>query len=33
MLEVDEVECVAGKGLRGDRFFGYRSEERRVGGV
>ncbi len=26
MLEVDEVECVAGKGLRGDRFFGYKED-------
>ena len=25
MLEVPELECVAGKGLRGDRFFGYKS--------
>jgi MOSC domain-containing protein YiiM len=24
MVEVDSVECVAGKGLRGDRFFGYK---------
>ncbi len=24
LLEVAEVECVAGEGLRGDRFFGYR---------
>jgi MOSC domain-containing protein YiiM len=24
--EVEEVECVAGQGLRGDRFFGYRSD-------
>ncbi|MBI2511794.1 MAG: molybdenum cofactor biosysynthesis protein [Opitutae bacterium] len=24
--EVPEVECVAGYGLRGDRFFGYRPE-------
>lgn len=23
-IEVDEVECVAGTGLRGDRFFGYK---------
>lgn len=23
-VEVDEVECVAGAGLRGDRFFGYK---------
>ncbi|MDB6069857.1 MAG: hypothetical protein JWL81_1028 [Verrucomicrobiales bacterium] len=23
---VDEVECVAGKGLRGDRYFGYRPD-------
>lgn len=25
LLEVDEVECVAGCGLRGDRFFNYRN--------
>ncbi|HYC72559.1 MAG TPA: MOSC domain-containing protein [Opitutaceae bacterium] len=24
--EVDAVECVAGRGLRGDRFFGYRPD-------
>lgn len=24
MLEVQEVECVAGRGIRGDRFFDYR---------
>jgi MOSC domain-containing protein YiiM len=24
MVEVESVECVAGKGLRGDRFFGYK---------
>jgi MOSC domain-containing protein YiiM len=24
MIEFDEVECVAGRGLRGDRFFDYR---------
>jgi MOSC domain-containing protein YiiM len=24
MVEVDCVECVAGKGLRGDRFFGFK---------
>ena len=24
MLEVDTVECVAGKGIRGDRFFGFK---------
>ena len=23
-ISVDEVECVAGEGLRGDRFFGYK---------
>ena len=23
---LDEVECVAGKGLRGDRFFDYKSD-------
>lgn len=26
MIEVPEVECVAGYGLRGDRFFGYRPD-------
>ena len=25
-IEVDEVECVAGHGLRGDRFFDYRED-------
>ncbi len=25
-LSVDEVECVAGEGLRGDRFFGYKKD-------
>jgi MOSC domain-containing protein YiiM len=25
-VEVDEVECVAGRGLRGDRFFDYRED-------
>ena len=25
-LEVDEVECVAGSGIRGDRFFGYQED-------
>lgn len=24
MIEVDEVECVAGRGLRGDRFFDFK---------
>jgi len=24
LLEVDQVECVAGQGLRGDRFFGFK---------
>ena len=24
MMEVDRVECVAGKGLKGDRFFGFK---------
>lgn len=24
MVEVDSVECVAGKGLQGDRFFGFK---------
>jgi len=26
MVEVDEVECVAGRGLRGDRFFDYQED-------
>lgn len=26
MLEADSVECVAGKGLVGDRFFGYKED-------
>jgi MOSC domain-containing protein YiiM len=26
ILEVDQVECVAGQGLRGDRFFGYKPD-------
>jgi MOSC domain-containing protein YiiM len=26
MLRMESVECVAGRGLRGDRFFGYRPE-------
>ena len=26
MIEVPEVECVAGKGLRGDRFFGWKED-------
>lgn len=26
MIEVDSVECVAGKGLVGDRFFGYKED-------
>jgi len=26
IAEVDAVECVAGRGLRGDRFFGYRPD-------
>lgn len=26
ILEVEQVECVAGTGLRGDRFFGYQPE-------
>lgn len=26
VLEVEEVECVAGSGLRGDRFFNYRPD-------
>ncbi len=24
LQEVDEIECVAGRGIRGDRFFDYR---------
>ena len=27
-VEVDSAECVAGRGLRGDRFFGYRPDYR-----
>ena len=26
MIEVDEVACVAGKGLMGDRFFGWKED-------
>ncbi len=26
MIEVAEVECVAGRGLRGDRFFDYKEQ-------
>lgn len=26
MLEVPEVECIAGKGIRGDRFFDYKPD-------
>lgn len=26
LVEVDQVECVAGRGLRGDRFFEYKSD-------
>jgi MOSC domain-containing protein YiiM len=26
ILEVDELECVAGRGLRGDRFFDYKPD-------
>lgn len=26
MIEVEEVECVAGQGLRGDRFFGFKED-------
>lgn len=26
IVEVDAIECVAGAGLRGDRFFGYRPD-------
>ncbi len=26
ILAVDQVECVAGKGLRGDRFFGFKED-------
>lgn len=28
MEEVEAVECVAGQGLRGDRFFGYKADYR-----
>ncbi len=26
IIEVDEVQCVAGRGIRGDRFFDYRED-------
>jgi hypothetical protein len=26
IIEVPEIECVAGKGLRGDRFFGWKED-------
>ena len=26
VLERDEIECVAGQGIRGDRFFGYQED-------
>jgi hypothetical protein len=26
VLELEEIECVAGKGLRGDRYFGYQED-------
>lgn len=26
IIEVPEIECVAGRGIRGDRFFGYRED-------
>ena len=26
VVEVEQVECVAGQGLRGDRFFGYKAD-------
>ena len=26
MLEVPEIECVAGQGIRGDRFFGFKED-------
>jgi hypothetical protein len=26
IIEVSEVECIAGKGLRGDRFFGWKED-------
>ena len=26
IIEVQEVECVAGRGIRGDRFFDYRED-------
>ena len=28
MVEVESVECVAGQGLRGDRFFGFKEDYR-----
>lgn len=29
ILSVDEIDCVAGRGIRGDRFFGYREDYKR----
>jgi MOSC domain-containing protein YiiM len=26
VIEVDEVQCVAGQGIRGDRFFGFKTD-------
>ncbi len=26
LLELDEIECVAGRGIRGDRFFDYKQD-------
>jgi hypothetical protein len=26
VLECDEIDCVAGQGIRGDRFFGYKED-------
>jgi len=26
VIEVDEIECVAGQGIRGDRFFGFKPD-------
>jgi MOSC domain-containing protein YiiM len=26
ILEVDQIECVAGRGIRGDRFFDYKAD-------
>jgi hypothetical protein len=29
-LEVAAIECVAGRGIRGDRFFDYKQDYKRV---